>query len=212
MEAISNFDNSLSEIDVLVDYAKRNIKDVGKYQMFIKSSIVLLMTKFEVFIENFFDEHSERARKGHTSISYPQDLKAQLSNNAANLILNEKKYNKKKKIIEELIVLFSSTPESLKDIKIIKPDSKFNYGKHGQKEIERLFILNGLKPFIESQEIQLILDDINSCINIRNNIIHQDAAPSITHLDVMRYRNAIAMFKSKLEAEIETNKNIYYNE
>lgn len=212
MESISQFDSSLLEIDVLLEYAKRNTKEVCKYQMFIKSSIVLLMTKFEVFIENFLDEHSERARKGHDSNSYPQELKYQLSNNAANQILETNKYSQKKKIVDELRVLFSDSPESLKSIKIIKPDVKFNYGKHGQKEIERLFGINGLQSFIEQENIQSILKDINSCINIRNNIIHQDAAPSITHGDVARYKNSISQFKAELEKEIEVNKKFYYNE
>jgi len=212
MESISRFDSSLLEIDVLLEYAKRNTNEVNRYQMFIKSSIVLLMTKFEVFIENFLDEHSERARRGHDSITYPQVLKYYLSNNAASQILETKKNNQKKKIIDELKVLFSDSPESLNAIKIIKPDVKFNYGKHGQREIERLFGINGLKSFIEQEKIQSLLEDINSCINIRNNIIHQDAAPSITHGDVARYKNSISMFKSELEKEIESNKSVYYNE
>lgn len=58
MDSIDNFRNSLSEFDILIDYARRNISKVDKYQLFIKLSVVLLSTKLEVFIEDFVEEHS----------------------------------------------------------------------------------------------------------------------------------------------------------
>lgn len=74
MDSIDNFRNSLSEFDILIDYARRNISKVDKYQLFIKLSVVLLSTKLEVFIEDFVEEHSIRMLKGHTNISLPQDI------------------------------------------------------------------------------------------------------------------------------------------
>lgn len=58
MESIDNIRISLSEIDVLLDYASQNIGTISKYQLFNKVSIVLLSTKFEVFIEEFLEEHT----------------------------------------------------------------------------------------------------------------------------------------------------------
>lgn len=53
MESIDNIRISLSEIDVLLDYASQNIGTISKYQLFNKVSIVLLSTKLEVLLKNF---------------------------------------------------------------------------------------------------------------------------------------------------------------
>ena len=94
MDSIDNFRNSLSEFDILIDYARRNISKVDKYQLFIKLSVVLLSTKLEVFIEDFVEEHSIRMLKGHTNISLPQDIKNNYLNRAVELIANERKQHK----------------------------------------------------------------------------------------------------------------------
>ena len=71
MDTIDHIRVSLSEIDILLDYASRNSANIHKYQLFNKVSIVLLSTKFEVFLEDFIDEHSTRMLNGHTNATLP---------------------------------------------------------------------------------------------------------------------------------------------
>lgn len=94
----------------------------------------------------------------------------------------------------------------------IKPSTSFSYGKHGQSEIESLFERHGLGVFIKTRSSQDCLKVMNSLISIRNNVIHQDATPGTTHQTIIDHKNNILEFIAFLEADIELNKGIYYNE
>lgn len=97
MESIDNIRTSLNEIDVLLDYASQNTETIFKYQLFNKVSIVLLSTKLEVFIEEFLEEHTLRALKGHTNKTISNQLKDRYLDRAVDLIskknLVAKKYS-----------------------------------------------------------------------------------------------------------------------
>ena len=90
MESIDNIRTSLNEIDVLLDYASQNTETIFKYQLFNKVSIVLLSTKLEVFIEEFLEEHTLRALKGHTNKTISNQLKDRYLDRAVDLISKEK--------------------------------------------------------------------------------------------------------------------------
>lgn len=212
MESIRFFFDSLSDIDILIQHAKRNISSVSKYQLFNKIAIILLLTKFEVFVENFIEEHIERMLNGHTYETFPSQLKEFYIDTAADLIRTNNKYKNKLHYLNEINLLFGNSGDKLSKITDIRPSSKFNYGKHGQTEITNLFVKHGLQKFITDATIIDLLKQINSCVNIRNNIIHQDATPSLTHQDVDSYKKVIESFVKKLEVEIKANVNAYYNE
>lgn len=53
---------------------------------------------------------------------------------------------------------------------------------------------------------------INSLIEIRNNVIHQDSTPSMTHQTIDGYKMNLLEFAEALESHIEKNKELYYNE
>lgn len=48
-------------------------------------------------------------------------------------------------------------------------------------------------------------------IAIRNNIIHEDVTPSLTHIDVEQYRQALIKLIDLLEKDIKQNEQEYYN-
>lgn len=212
MDSIDNFRNSLSEFDILIDYARRNISKVDKYQLFIKLSVVLLSTKLEVFIEDFVEEHSIRMLTGHTNISLPQDIKNNYLNRAVELIANERKQHKKTSLFQSMYILLQDNGIKITSTANIKPSTSFSYGKHGQSEIESLFERHGLGVFIKTRNSQDCLKVMNSLISIRNNVIHQDATPGTTHQTIIDHKNNILEFITFLEADIELNKGIYYNE
>ena len=212
MDSIDNFRNRISEIDTLVDYAIHNVSNISIYQLFIKTSIVLLSTKLEVFLEEFIDEHSIRTLNGHTNITLPKKIKEKYFNRGIELIANEKKQHKKEPLFQSISVLQKNDGGSISSISNIRPLLSFNYGKHGQKEIESMFERHGLDSFIQSINSQNCLRMMNSLIAIRNNVIHQDTSPGIPHQTIIEHKNNILNFINLLEGEIEVNKNIYYNE
>ena len=75
MDSIDQIRNNIVEVDMLLDYASNNTEDIKRYQMFIKASVVLLSTKFEVFLEEFIDEHSRLVLAGHTNATISTELK-----------------------------------------------------------------------------------------------------------------------------------------
>lgn len=212
MESINHFKSSLGEIDILLTYAKENESDIPKYQLFNKAAIVLLSTKFEVFLEEFIDEHSLRILNGHTNMTLPKPLKDEYATRASELILSEKKTATRDKYLQALVALYNDSEHEIGHISLIRPSLKFNYGKHGQKEIERMYKCHGLKEFIESSTVKSMLMMINSLTAIRNNVVHQDSTPTITYQTVNSHKDNLLAFADALENEIESNKNKYYNE
>lgn len=212
MDAIDNIRGSLLEIDLLLNYAKRNAENIHKYQLFLKVSSVLLSTKLEAFLEDFFEEHSERVINGHTNATFPENLRDLYFDRGVELLCNERDKNKRDALLKSIMHLHKNSGDDLALVRNIKPSVSFNYGKHGQKEIENLFKKHGMMDFIFSQDSQECLKMLNSLIAIRNNVIHQDASPSITHQTIIDHKNNICRFLLLLEAEVEQNKQMYYNE
>lgn len=211
MDSIQDFFESLKEIDILITYAQRNQSDIIKYRLFNKSAVILLLTKFENFIETFLEEHSYEMLENHTNHSISHDMKVKYISNAVDKANGIPDDEKKSKIIEKLSCLIVKEETTLYDLKDFRPRTAFNYGKHGSTEIEKMFALHAFGKFIGSQEVRMLLKNIDSLIAIRNNIIHQDATPSLTHQDIMNHKNHIMKFVKLLQNDIENNADKYYN-
>ena len=78
-----------------------------------------------------------------------------------------------------------------------KVNAKFNYGKHGQKEIEKLLTTFGFSKFTKEESTISFMKKFNSLNAIRNNIIHEDATPSLTNKDVENHFKNISNFISR---------------
>ena len=75
-----------------------------------------------------------------------------------------------------------------------------------------MFQLHALDDFVAKTEVIMILKGLDSLIAIRNNIIHQDATPSLTHNDIKQHKNKIIRFVELLQQEINSNSIKYYNQ
>ena len=212
MDSIDNLRNSVREIDILLKYAARNTSDINKYQLFNKISIVLLSTKLEVFIEEFMEEHVGMQLNNHTIDTFPKELKNNYFDRGVELIAEKKKRIEKDGIFRIMVTLCGNNISNISELRKICPPIKFNYGKHGQKEIEDLFERHGLGIFIKSQDAQNCLKMINSLISIRNNVIHQDATPGLTHQTIADHKKNVLLFADHLEMDLQHNKQNYYNQ
>ena len=123
MDTIDHIRVSLSEIDILLDYASRNTANIHKYQLFNKVSIVLLSTKFEVFLEEFIEEHSTRMLNGHTNATLPSKLKEAYFDRGIGLIVNEKKKSIKDALFNSLSILQQNRGDSITILQNIKPST-----------------------------------------------------------------------------------------
>lgn len=211
MTSITDFRQNLQEINLLISYAQRNVRDIMRYQMFNKIAVILLATKFEVFLENFFDEHSRLVVMNHTNKSISRDMKEQYIERALCMTEQTKKTHDKERYLQLLLCLWQINEMNITPLMGVRPTTKFNYGKHGKREIENLFKKHGMLSFIERVDVQSTLQILNSLIGIRNTVIHEDATPSITHQDVDKHLNNILRFVDFLEVDIQTNCMIYYH-
>lgn len=212
MDSIDEFQDRLKEIDSLVRYARRCNKDISEYQMFNKIAIVLMITKFEVFVENFIDEHSRKVLEQHTSKTILDSIRESYVKEIVASAYMNKKIKKKEDIVKNLLCLYGPTENNLLSLMKFRPKLAFNMGKHGQKELESIFICHGMESFIKSREVSHLLESINSLIDIRNNIVHTDATPSLTDVDVIRYKQCLVDFADLLAEHIMKNAKMYYNE
>lgn len=214
MDSIDKLKKSIGEIDILLRYAARNESgvDVIKYQLFNKISIVLLATKLEVFIEEFIEEHVERQLQNHINQTFPKELREKYFDRGIELITEKKQRDRKEHLFRLLMILYGGDKAGITQLKDICPSTKFSYGKHGQTEIVSLFERHGLGAFIKSSEPKECLDMMDSMIAIRNNVIHQDATPGLTHRQVEEHKKNVLRFVGCLEFNLQQNRKCYYNQ
>lgn len=211
MDSIDQIRNSVVEVDMLLDYASNNTENIKRYQLFIKASVVLLSTKFEVFLEEFIDEHSRMVLAGHTNATISTELKNKYIDTAVDMVRETNNRTKKNQYLSMVSKLLINSGESISTFSRIRPSTKFSFGKHGQKEIEALFERHGLKAFITSEPIHNLLQFMNSLFSIRNNVIHEDASPTLTHQTIQDHKDNIMRFVDLLENDITVNHMTYYN-
>ena len=90
-------------------------------------------------------------------------------------------------------------------------DIKYGFGKHGQAETDKLFKKFGFGDFVKTTTYQDSFRKINSAISIRNNIIHEGSAPTLSHVDVVDYKGSFLKFAEGLEQHILSNQENYYS-
>lgn len=204
IEAVDEFEKACLEIHLLIDYSKRNSKDFQKYATFNKAAIVLLCAKFEAFFENFLDEYAFY----HLNNSSNHTLDRCLYDHLVDCILIhletfKGKPEKRKEGVAKLEVLCGAT--EIRPINSFQIDPKLKFGKHGQGEVQRLLKAFGFSEYVIQEKVKSFFITFNSLNSIRNNIIHEDATPSLTHQNVQSYLDSVKQFIDGLK-DIAINK------
>ena len=210
IESVDDFKRNLAEVDTLVVYAGHNQHNVDKYKLFNKTAIILLCTHFEVFVEAFISEHVDVLKSCYKSDMLPQYMKDNYINDTIKALKEFGEPSKKQKPLKALFRLHDSVPSNMPDIADLVLDTKYSFGKHGQEETEKLFKKFGFENFVNSSSFQDPFRKINSAIFIRNNIIHEGSAPSLTHADVVTYKNEFNIFVDALEQYVLNNQTTIY--
>lgn len=203
--ATSGFNSAIVEVDILITYAGRNTRNIDKYATFNKSALILLCSKFEAFIEEFLEEYSYEC----CQICDNKNLDTALFNHLLEVQINhlEKVKNNQTRrlpVLQNISLLVDANTNSLIGFKV---DSKFNFGKHGQKELTNLLTKFGFKSFNDRKITENFYRKFNSLFNIRNNIIHEDATPSLTHQDVKDFKILLQTFCNDLDLDGEAKIN-----
>lgn len=211
IDSIDAFKEHMKEIDILLTYARSNQRTLEKYKLFNKTAIVLLCTHFEVFIESFIAEHVDILKLCYKSDSMPQYMKDNYIDDTIKSMKDISSPSKKAKPLKALFRLHDSKVSDMSAIPDLTIDMKYSFGKHGQEETKRLFCKFGFVTFVDSPSFKDPFRNINSAINIRNNIIHEGSAPNLSHNDVIMYKNDFLKFATALESHILANQEKYYS-
>lgn len=211
IESIDDFRNSLTEVDTLVLYARRNVSYIEKYKLFNKTAIILLCSHFEVFVEAFISEHVDVLKKCYRSDSLPQYMKDNYINDTIKGLKDLAFPSRKVKPLKALFRLHDSVSTNMATIGDLELDMRYTFGKHGQEETEKIFKKFGFEAFVNSSSFQDPFRKMNSAISIRNNIIHEGSAPSLTHSDVEGFEQEFLRFANDLELYVLNNQVLLYS-
>jgi|SRR5690348_1656052 len=157
----------------------------------LKSSVLLLMTKVESFLESILEECRYFLEQC--------DLKTSVLPNEMIVAILQSTFD------DSLIAkVRSGNIQALERLKHLSPflsgsrsvnlpiEIKFSYGRHGENEVRKIFKKMGVADIFHSVGLlesakasdndfsSVITADINSLTAIRNNIIHSDASPAFT--------------------------------
>ncbi len=201
-ECLEKFYEALQEVEVLIATAKAYETDKVKYLTYNKASLLLLAAKFENFVEQIVAEYIDVINSMKLNCEQiPECLRI---NHSLFKLEKSKSIFEQQHRQEDIIRVLSELGELWSEQNIfekISVNCKFNYGRHGDKELIKLFANIGIKDIFAKVKIyndqeSLMSDDkievdfrglFNSMSGMRNNIIHQDATPDLTHNEIEKY-------------------------
>lgn len=177
-EATSDFDNSVSEVETLITLASA---DEENRILFLKLSVVSLVTKFQVFIEKVLAEfrynlNNTPSRNLSTYIKMNSLRLSVMNRNTLTGLPNHKIFTEEKKsqIVQYLSSISYISDDNYKIGNEFFFNTKFPLGKTGKKELLDLLIqIDGdTDPFAAFGNDKF--NKIDSVLQTRHSIIHQD--------------------------------------
>ena len=178
--------------------------------MFNKTAIILLCSHFETFVEAFISEHVDALKACYNNGNVPQYMKDNYINDTIRSLKNIAEPSKHKKSLNALFKLHDSISVEMSNLNDLELDMRYSFGRHGQEETERLFKKFGFKGFVESEDFKEPFKKINSAISIRNNIIHEGSAPTLSYEDLKIYKKAFLQFADGLQKHVIEKQELYY--
>lgn len=200
--ATTDYIKSEQKIKTLINFAineERNGNDDNRV-LFLKLGVVLLVTRFQVYVERILDEFNYELKN-------TKKLNSQLP---IHLRLNSiKLHSERKSLQSELKDPIKFNPSKLQSIKsmvtllsefcddatIIHPElkieTKFPLGKQGLNELKGLFKQIEGKDIFETAKFDI--NKLNEILNRRHNIIHEDANDQLTEIKVNEYKEFIVV-------------------
>jgi len=226
MEAHKEFVNALKEVQILLKSAEASVEfrnsEPERYIAYIKAAILLMAGKFENFLESVVVEYVDEVNQMKlASSAIPHHLRLYHSFNLLkefDSLKAPQKHEKTRGIFESLGILWGKDDA----FDALDIECKFAYGKHGEAEVQKLFKIVGIDDVFAAIDV-MVTDDsnseeevsvlikvdfkgiFNSVSHIRNNIIHQDASPSITPGDVRKYMAALEAFAQELSLHLRNS-------
>ena len=201
-ESTQDFQNSLKDIDALLCFAeKANVAhDDSNRMLFLKLSVVSVVTKFQVYVQKVLNEflfQIKKSKKKNKELPLHSRLNSMklISTDyvLSNQLQNPEQYNGAKytEVNDHVAVLNIHCDQECTIREGYRLNTKFPMGKKGVNELLDLFKqLEGKNNVFEDFSIDI--EKLNGILAIRHNIIHQDANPSpLTEVLIKDYMDYI---------------------
>lgn len=225
--SIDDFEEAVKEVYFLIEKSSKNTEEDNKnYEnnIYLKSALILLIAKFETFLEKLVSEYVEELSNKKFSSAKTEILNLVFYNITKN-------FEKIRNDIDKTPILSLEEKEnafkkwqrkSLKRIDDIKPP-KFSIGKHGEKAIVKLFkdlrFEDVFSEIIIKEKISSISgvsensidikNEINHFLRERNLIIHEDKSINFTYQEIEKLTRRLFKFSTQLNALLENKLNLY---
>jgi len=167
---------------------------------FNKSAIVLLCSKFESYLENALQEYAYLHLKNSSNKNIDSFIYENVVEELMNNLESTKNNRTRRQPHLNQIAEFCGS-EECSPIDHFSVKAKFSYGKHGQKQVEKLLNKFGFSEITEKESSINFFRQFNSLNFIRNNIIHEDATPTLTDTDVEKYLKILSDFIIEVDTE-----------
>lgn len=205
-EASKDFQKSLSDVEILLDFAEKEGAAQNDFnrKLFLKLCVVSLVTKFQVYIQKILEEllfqirNSKKRNKElplHSRLNSIKLLTTEYS--LSKQLMDSTTYNgsKYREVHDHVFTLSMHCDQESSICKEYLLNTKFPMGKRGVNELLSLFKqFEGKDNIFESYTKDI--EKLNGILEIRHNIVHQDADPSpLTEVlirDYMGYIQSLA--------------------
>lgn len=218
LDSASEFEKTLGEVEILLTEADKAVEDEPKMAVMNKSAVLLLTGKFEAFLESIAEDFLFVMNSlGCQGRHVPLRLLAEHSVRAVQN-LHQKINDGDLDAVRDVFSAISRLWSDRDPCTCLAVPCRFNYGRHGEDEIMKLFRRLGVDDLFEKvvvhQATQEVYDSeetphvdikgiINSLTGLRNNILHQDASPSLTSTMIRQQSTALKQFAKQLECLLQ---------
>lgn len=177
-EATSDFEDSISEVDTLLELAS---SDDNNRVLFLKLAVVSAVTKFQVFVEKILEEFryelNDKPSRNLSTYIKMNSLRLSLNTSNALIGLTKHKYfteEKKNKIVQYIQSISYLSDDDCRIDNDFQFSTKYPLGRTGKKELVELLkqIDGDENPFDNFGSERF--DSLDSVLQTRHNIIHQD--------------------------------------
>lgn len=222
-DSLSDFLRTLEEVDILLFSAEECIHEEAKYAAYNKSALLLLSGKFENFVEILTEQYVFLVNKLNLRSSLlPDEMRLHHTYAIIDKLSKKSKNSSQSDEIKRMLSEIGSIWVSDTNFNQLNIDCKFAYGKHGESELVKLFKPIGIKDVFSEVEVFIFDSSLdydstrkrvdfkgtfNSVMNMRNNILHQDASPSLTHKSVREYKLSFESFADAVTITLDNSLN-----
>lgn len=221
MNSKVDFDNSIIEVDILNEQAKRETSSrTNNEKIYYKAIILLLCAKLEKYVKDSAKEYYTILLSYNMSADkWPEKFILEILENEVNTIKNKGVENYKKDKNDNFkknLALFWNKKHVINEL---RDNFSISISNNGTTEFNSVYkkigfpeIINQLDEFEEFSNDEFgvqtkitipITDTINKVIYMRHNIIHDDATPQITEKDVEKYIKVFKSFVKQIDSRME---------